>query len=78
MLITKAALVYLAKAKQSTGHTTLPEDAHLQREHGIKGFFIPTKSFVQIGIAKIFCYHNKIVLSTKRLVAVTKKNICCP
>ena len=38
--------------------------------HGKKGFVIPTKSFVKIGITKIFCYSNKcLVLSTKRLVA---------
>ena len=28
--------------------------------HGIKGFVIPTISFVKIGITKIFCYNNKI------------------
>ena len=28
--------------------------------HGIKGFVIPTKSFVKIGITKIFCYSNKM------------------
>jgi len=40
-----------------------------------KGFVIPTKSFVTIGITKIFCYNNKLsilVLSTKRLVAAAK------
>jgi len=29
-------------------------------QHGKKGFVIPTKSFVKIGIAKIFCYNNKM------------------
>jgi len=35
---------------------------------------VPTKSFVNIGITKIFCYNNKmfIVLSTKRLVDAAK------
>jgi len=54
--------------------------------HGIKGFVTPTKSFVKIGIAKIFCYNNKIfssinktlVAAAKLLVAATKKNICWP
>ena len=45
-----------------------------QIKHGIKGFGIPKKSFVKIGITKIFCYNNKIclVLSTKRIVAAAK------
>jgi len=44
------------------------------RPHGIKGFVTPTKSFVKIGITKIFCYNNKmrLVLSTKHLVAAAK------
>jgi len=37
--------------------------------HGIKGFVMSTKSFVKIGITKIFCCNNKLVLLTKRLVA---------
>jgi len=43
--------------------------------YGKKGFVIPVKSFVKIGITKIFCYNNKIfclVVSTKRLVAAAK------
>jgi len=28
--------------------------------HGKKGFVIPTKSLVKIGITKIFCYNNKM------------------
>jgi len=52
----------------------------------IKGFVIPTKSFVKIGITKIFVTTTKfLVLSTKRsvavanfLVAAAKKDICCP
>jgi len=41
--------------------------------YGIKGFVIPTKSFVKIGITEIFCYNNKMLfLSTKRLVAAAK------
>jgi len=51
--------------------------------HGIKGFVIPTKSFVKIGITKIFCYNNKMFSSinktfgccSKFLVAATKKKI---
>ena len=37
-----------------------------------KRFFIPTKSFVKIGITKIFVTTKCLVLSTKRLVAATK------
>jgi len=38
-----------------------------------KGSVIPTKSFVKIGITKIFSYNNKMLfLSTKRLVAGVK------
>ena len=54
-------------------------------EHGIKGFVIPTKSFVKIGTTKIFCY-NKIFssinktfgCSAKFLVAATKKSFVFP
>jgi len=28
--------------------------------HGKKGFVLSTKSFVKIGIRKIFCYNNKM------------------
>jgi len=52
-----------------------------------KGFVIPTKSFVKIGITKIFCYNNKmfgkrLVAAAKFLVAATKilfvvSNFCC-
>ena len=41
--------------------------------HGIKGFVIPSKSFVKIGIGKYFVATTKcLVLSTKRLVAAAK------
>jgi len=41
--------------------------------HGKKGFVIPTKSFVKIGITKIFVTTTKCLnLSTKRLVAAAK------
>jgi len=36
------------------------------RVHGIKGFVIPTKSFVKIGIKTIFCYNNKMLSSTNK------------
>jgi len=52
-----------------------PFNSHIKRQdlHGIKGFVMPTKSFVKIGITKIFCYKTKcLVLSTKRLVAAAK------
>jgi len=43
-------------------------------QHRIKGFVIPTKSFDKIGMAKIFCYNNKMFssISAKRLVAAAK------
>jgi len=48
---------------------------------GRKGFVIPTKSFIKIGIKKCFVTTKCLVLSTKRLVAAanflvaaTKKN----
>ena len=41
--------------------------------HGIKGFVIPTKSFVKIGIAKYFATTRKCLnLSTKRMVDAAK------
>jgi len=40
--------------------------------HGIKGFVIPTKSFVKIGIKKYFVTTKCLVLSTKHLVAAAK------
>jgi len=38
----------------------------ISREHGIKRFVIPTKSFVKIGAAKIFCYNNKMFCSINK------------
>ena len=54
--------------------------------HGIKGFVIPTKSFVKIGVAKIFCHNNKMFSSINKTFGYcskifgcsSKKNICCP
>jgi len=54
--------------------------------HGIKGFVIPTTSFVRIGIRKIFCYNNKMFSSinktfgccSKILVAATKQLFVVP
>jgi len=41
--------------------------------HGKGGLVIPTKSFVKIGITKLFCYNNKKFSSIKkRLVAAAK------
>ena len=55
-------------------------------KHGVKGFVVPTKSFVKIGITKIFCYNNKMFSSinktfgccNKIFVCSNKNNICCP
>jgi len=42
-------------------------DAALDRiPHGIKGFVIPTKSLVKIGITKIFCYNSKMLSSINK------------
>jgi len=38
--------------------------------HGIKGFVIPTKSYVKIGITKIFCYN-------KMFSSINKTFGCC-
>jgi len=53
--------------------------------HGVKGFVIPTKSFVIIGITKIFCYNSKMFSSinetfgcSKIFGCSNKKIICCP
>jgi len=54
--------------------------------HGKKGFVILTKSFVKIGITKIFCYNKKMISSINKtfgccrkvLGCSNKKFICCP
>jgi len=56
------------------------------RNHGMKGFVIPTKSCVKIGITKIFCYNNEMFSSinktfgycSKIFDSSNKKYICCP
>jgi len=53
--------------------------------HGKKGFVVPTKSFVKIGITKIFCYNNKMFSSINNTFGCcskifgwsNKKLICC-
>jgi len=44
--------------------------------HGIKGFVIPTKSFVEIGIAKICCY-NKMFNSINKTFGCCSKIFGC-
>jgi len=44
--------------------------------HGIKGFVIPTKSFVKIGI-KIFCYNNKMFSSINKTFGCCSKIFGC-
>ena len=54
--------------------------------HDIKGFAMPTKSFVKIGIRKIVCYNNKMFSSINKtfgccrkiFVCSNKKFISCP
>jgi len=45
--------------------------------HGIKGFVIPTKSFVKIGIAKIFCHNNKMSSSINKTFGCCSKIFGC-
>jgi len=42
--------------------------------HGIKGFVIPTKSFVKIGTTKIFCYNNKMFTSINKTFGMLQQN----
>ena len=53
--------------------------------HGMKGFVIPIKSFVKIGITKIFCYNKMFNSINKTFGCCSKifgcsnlKFICCP
>jgi len=52
--------------------------------HGIKGFVIPTKSFVNIGITKIFCYNkmfssiNKTFGCCSKIFGYSNKKIIVP
>jgi len=39
----------------------------------MKGFVMPTKSFVKIGITKIFCYNNKMFSSTNKTFGCCSK-----
>jgi len=58
----------------------------LEVVHAKKDFFIPAKSFVKIGITKIFCYNNKMFISinnslvaaAKFLVEATKNSFVVP
>jgi len=41
---------------------------HLRTHTGKKGFVIPTKSFLEIGITKIFCYNKVFGFIKKYLI----------
>jgi len=43
----------------------------------MKGFVIPTKSFVKIRIAKIFCYNNKMFSSINKTFGCCGKIFGC-
>jgi len=45
--------------------------------HGIKGFVIPTKAFVEIGTTKIFCYNNKMFSSINKTFGCCSKIFGC-
>jgi len=42
-------------------------------KHGIKGFVVPTKSIVKIGIAKIFCHNNTMFSSINKMFGCGSK-----
>jgi len=48
-----------------------------RRLHGIKGFVKPTKSFVKIGITKVFCYNNKMFSSINKTFGCCSKIFGC-
>ena len=50
---------------------------HNQEQHGMKGFVIPTKSFVKIGMTKIFCYNNKMFSSINKTFGCCSKIFGC-
>jgi len=58
----------------------------MSRVHGKRDFVIPTKSFVKIGITKIFCYNNEMFGSINKTFdccgeifgCSNKIFICCP
>jgi len=45
--------------------------------HGIEGFVIPTKSFVEIGTAKIFFHNNKMFGSINKTFGCCSKIFGC-
>jgi len=47
------------------------------RAHGKKGFVIPRKSFVEVGITKIFCYINKMFGSINKTFGCCGKTFGC-
>jgi len=75
-------MCHLDEAKIIPSYSWMGHSVHLM--HGIKGFVIPTKSFVKIGITKIF-YNNKIFSPINNTFGCcsevfgcsNKKFICC-
>jgi len=57
--------------------TKTAEVPFYQERHGIKGFVIPTKSFVTRRIAKIFCYNNKMFSSINKTFGCCSKIFGC-
>jgi len=49
------------------------EDGNPSRCTKKKGFVTPTKSFVKIGITKIFCYNNKMFSSINKTFGCCSK-----
>ena len=98
--VMKARLTFVAKSIQYSVWCEQSADEEKQRwsdtaicrppfficHHGIKGFVISTKSFVKIGITKIFCYNNKMFSSINKTFGCcseifgcsNKKIVCCP
>jgi len=64
---------------ESNRHSYIANEAPLTLgiPHGIKGFVIPTKSFVKIGITKIFCYSNEVFSSINKSFGFCSKIFGC-
>jgi len=66
---------------KAQNHSFLRNEANSKRRRSIrawkkKGFVIPTKSFVKIGIAKNMCYNNKMFSSIKKTFGCCSKFFC--
>ena len=51
--------------------------SYLRKDHGKKRFVILTKSFVEIGITRTFCYNNKMFRSVNKTLGCCSKFFGC-